>query len=391
VQRARASPSQQLDAALKAHDRDRIAAHDAPRPGAPHGNRARARALVGVVPPGLTRVFYSRCRSRPLGVEAALRIALQWHPASAADTLRDALRVAGRGVSRRQHARRRSAVGYSRDLSPASSPRRRPGRRAALRPPHVVSLAARDSTSDDCASRRASPTPRARPRREHAARHARRLHRRATSCQGAGRHVDASTGVPSRRSTALAKRHGALFIADEVRDSASAAPAAMFACEHAAASRPTSSARPKGITGGYLPLARHASRTRRASSTRSSPHTTSSRPSSTASHYTGNALASARSRTRSLRVLRGGAGRSKRLGPKIARSHARLRRRESAPLAHVGDVRQQGFMVRGSSCVADREVRRPYAPGRAHGPSDDPRARGGRGVIAAPARGTCSS
>src|SRR5262249_11098384 len=59
------------------------------------------------------------------------------------------------------------------------------------------------------------------------------------------------------------------------------------------------------------------------------------------------------------------------LAPKVARMRERLAA-EGARLAHVGDVRQQGFMV-GIELVADRATRGPYPP----------RARIGQRVVAA--------
>src|SRR6185436_13263943 len=74
--------------------------------------------------------------------------------------------------------------------------------------------------------------------------------------------------------------------------------------------------------------------------------------------YTGNALACAVALA-NLRVF-DEEHTLERLGPKIATMEARLAA-EIAPLAHVGDVRQRGFMV-GIELVADRAARRTYPP-----------------------------
>jgi len=74
-----------------------------------------------------------------------------------------------------------------------------------------------------------------------------------------------------------------------------------------------------------------------------------------------------------------------RLGPKIARLRERLAA-DVSPLAHVGDVRQQGMMI-GIELVADRASRAPYPPAARIGPRVVQAARA-RGVVIRPLGGT---
>jgi adenosylmethionine-8-amino-7-oxononanoate aminotransferase len=127
----------------------------------------------------------------------------------------------------------------------------------------------------------------------------------------------------------------------------------MFACQHAGIT-PDLMCVAKGITGGYLPLAATLA-TEHVFDAFLAPydefkaffhgHT-----------YTGNALACAVALA-NLRVF-DEERTLERLGPKVATLEARLAN-EIAPLAHVGDVRQRGFMV-GIELVADRAARRGY-------------------------------
>src|SRR5262249_23395142 len=153
---------------------------------------------------------------------------------------------------------------------------------------------------------------------------------------------------------AHARRHDALFIADEVA-TGFGRTGRMFACEHADIT-PDLLCLAKGISGGYLPLAATLA-TEEVFAAFLGPYE-EFRAFFHGHTYTGNALACAVGLA-SLglfteeRTL-------ERLQPKIARLRERLAS-EIAPLPHVGDVRQQGVMV-GIELVADRAARTPYPP-----------------------------
>jgi adenosylmethionine-8-amino-7-oxononanoate aminotransferase len=133
----------------------------------------------------------------------------------------------------------------------------------------------------------------------------------------------------------------------------------------------------KGITGGYLPLAATLA-TEDVFAAFLAPYE-DFRAFFHGHTYTGNALACAVALAslelfRTERTL-------ERLAPKIARLATRLAA-DVAPLAHVGDVRQQGFMV-GIELVADRTTRAPYPPAARVG-QRVVRAARARGVIIRP-------
>jgi adenosylmethionine-8-amino-7-oxononanoate aminotransferase len=150
----------------------------------------------------------------------------------------------------------------------------------------------------------------------------------------------------------LARGHGALLIADEVA-TGFGRTGRMFACEHAGIT-PDLMCIAKGISGGYLPLAATLA-TEEVFAAFLGPYE-EFRAFFHGHTYTGNALACAVALA-SLGVFR--AERTlERLQPRIAHLEARLAA-DVAPLAHVGDVRQQGTMV-GIELVADRSPRAPY-------------------------------
>jgi adenosylmethionine-8-amino-7-oxononanoate aminotransferase len=151
---------------------------------------------------------------------------------------------------------------------------------------------------------------------------------------------------------ALAARYGCLFVADEVA-TGFGRTGRMFACEHAGIT-PDLMCVAKGLTGGYLPLAATLA-TEPVFEAFLAPHD-ELKAFFHGHTYTGNALACAVALA-SLRVFEEERT-LERLGPKIGRLAARLAA-EVAPLAHVGEVRQQGFMV-GIELVAERDGRRPY-------------------------------
>src|SRR5262249_36740565 len=132
----------------------------------------------------------------------------------------------------------------------------------------------------------------------------------------------------------LARRHGTLFIADEVA-TGFGRTGRLFACEHAGIT-PDLLCLATGITGGYLPLA--ATRTTEEVFAAFLGRYEDFRAFFHGHTYTGNPLGCAVALA-SLEVFR--AERTlERLAPKIARLRERLAA-DVAPLAHVGDVRQQ--------------------------------------------------
>jgi adenosylmethionine---8-amino-7-oxononanoate aminotransferase len=321
-----------------------------------------AHALVAVVPPGLTRVFYSDAGAT--AVEVALRIALQYHQLRG-----DTLRTRFASLVDAYHGDTLGAVGvgYSDAFHRFVAEAVRPAVR--LTPPHVF----RWQRGLDAGAALAAAIAEAETT---LAEHAPTLAALIVEplVQGAaGMWTHPSEYL--RALDALAHRHGCLLIADEVA-TGFGRTGRMFACEHARVS-PDLLCAAKGLTGGYLPLAATFA-TEAVFDAFLAPydeykaffhgHT-----------YTGNALACAVALA-SLRVFEEERT-LERLGPKIARLEARLAA-EIAPLAHVGDVRQRGTMV-GIELVADRATRRPYAPGRRVGHAAILAARR-RGVILRP-------
>jgi len=327
-----------LDAALKAQV-DRIAHTTLLGLGAAPAIEL-AHALVGVVPPGLTRVFYSDAGAT--AVEAALRIALQWHQLRG-----DTLRTRFASLVEAYHGDTLGAVGvgysetFHRFLADVVQPAVR------LTPPHVFRW---QRGLDDDAALAAAVVEAERAFAEHGPTLAALIVEPLV--QGA---AGMWTHPPTylRALHGLAKRHGALVIADEVA-TGFGRTGRMFACEHAGVT-PDLLCAAKGITGGYLPLAATFA-TDAVFDAFLAPHD-EFKAFFHGHTYTGNALACAVAYA-SLRVF-AEERTLERLGPKIGTLAARLQA-EVAPLAHVGDVRQQGFMV-GIELVADRKARRPYA------------------------------
>jgi len=174
---------------------------------------------------------------------------------------------------------------------------------------------------------------------------------------------------------ALAHRHGALLIADEVA-TGFGRTGRLFACEHAGIT-PDVLCVAKGITGGYLPLAATLA-TEEVFAAFLAPYE-EFRAFFHGHTYTGNPLACAVALA-SLRLFE--TERTlERLAPKIARLATRLAA-DVAPLPHVGEVRQQGFMV-GIELVAERASRTPYPAGARIG-QRVVRAARARGVVIRP-------
>lgn len=151
----------------------------------------------------------------------------------------------------------------------------------------------------------------------------------------------------------LCDRYGVLLIVDEVA-TGFGRTGRMFACEHEDV-RPDLMTVGKGVTGGYLPLSA-ALATDEIYEAFLGPYESFK----TLFHghtYTGNPLACAVALANldvfeEERTL-------ERLEPKIAQLARRLEAFRS--LAHVGDVRQRGFMA-GVELVRDRESKEPYDP-----------------------------
>jgi len=173
----------------------------------------------------------------------------------------------------------------------------------------------------------------------------------------------------------LARRHGALFIADEVA-TGFGRTGRLFACEHAGIT-PDLLCLGKGISGGYLPLA--ATITTEAVFDAFLAPYEEFRAFFHGHTYTGNALACAVGLA-SLQLF-DEERTLDRLAPKIVRLRERLAS-DIAPLPHVGDVRQQGFMV-GIELVRERASRAPY-PAAARIGQRVVRAARARGVILRP-------
>ncbi|HXJ32443.1 MAG TPA: adenosylmethionine--8-amino-7-oxononanoate transaminase [Candidatus Eisenbacteria bacterium] len=314
-----------------------------------------AHALAKILPRGLTRVFYSDAGAT--AVEVALRMALQYHQLRG-----DTLRTRFASLVEAYHGDTLGAVGvgysdaFHRFVADAVVPAVR------LTPPHVF----RWQQGHDAARALALAIADAeRVLAEHGPTLAAIIVEPLV--QGAaGMWVHAPEYL--RRLRALATRHGTLLIADEVA-TGFGRTGRMFACEHAAVT-PDLMCVAKGLTGGYLPLAATLA-SEEIFQTFLGPYE-EFRAFFHGHTYTGNALACAVALA-NLRVFEEERT-LERLGPKVARLEARLAS-DVAPLAHVGDVRQQGFMV-GIELVASRDGRRPYAPA----------ARVGQRVIAAARR-----
>jgi len=300
-----------------------------------------AHALVGVVPPGLTRVFYSDAGAT--AVEVALRIALQYQQLRGA-TAR--IRFASLVESYHGDTLGAVGVGYSETFHRFVENAVQPAVR--LTPPHVFRW---QRGLDAEAALAAAIAEAERTLAEHGDTLAAVIVEPLV--QGAaGMWIHPPAYLKTLH--ALARRHDTLFIADEVA-TGFGRTGRMFACEHADIT-PDLLCLAKGISGGYLPLAATLA-TEEVFAAFLGPYE-EFRAFFHGHTYTGNALACAVGLA-SLglfteeRTL-------ERLQPKIGRLRERLAS-EIAPLPHVGDVRQQGVMV-GIELVADRAARTPYPP-----------------------------
>jgi adenosylmethionine-8-amino-7-oxononanoate aminotransferase len=300
-----------------------------------------AHELVRLVPPGLTRVFYSDAGAT--AVEAALRMALQYQQLRGA-TART--RFASLAESYHGDTLGAVSVGWSetfhRHLAGAVTPAVR------LTPPHVFRWQ-RGLDAESALGEAMAEAERTLAEHGHtlAAIIAEPL---VQGAAGMWLHPPAYL----RRLRELADAHDTLLIADEVA-TGFGRTGTMFACEQAGIT-PDLLCIAKGISGGYLPLAATLATERIYEAFLGSyeefraffhGHT-----------YTGNALACAVALA-SLRVFDEERTLA-RLGARIAQLRLRLAT-DVAPLAHVGDVRQHGVMV-GIELVKDRDTRAPYAP-----------------------------
>jgi adenosylmethionine-8-amino-7-oxononanoate aminotransferase len=321
-----------------------------------------AHALVDVVPRGLSRVFYSDAGAT--AVEAALRMALQYQ------RLRGATgRTRFASLVEAYHGDTLGAVGvgwseaFHRFLSDAVVPAVR------LTPPHVFRWQrGMDPEAALAAALAEAETTLA-------------AHGETLAAVVVEPLVQGAAGMwihpPAYLRTlhALAHRHGALLIADEVA-TGFGRTGRLFACEHAGIT-PDVLCVAKGITGGYLPLAATLA-TEEVFAAFLAPYE-EFRAFFHGHTYTGNPLACAVALA-SLRLFE--TERTlERLAPKIARLATRLTA-DVAPLPHVGEVRQQGFMV-GIELVAERASRTPYPAGARIG-QRVVRAARARGVVIRP-------
>jgi adenosylmethionine-8-amino-7-oxononanoate aminotransferase len=173
---------------------------------------------------------------------------------------------------------------------------------------------------------------------------------------------------------ALARKYGALLIADEVAVGFGRT-GKMFACEHEGV-LPDLMCAAKGITGGYLPLAATFATQRIFDAFLGEPW--EGRTFYHGHTYTGNPLACAAALA-SLDLFE-----KNNLVARVARNAnalaAMLSRLRTLP--HVGDIRQLGYMV-GIELVEDKPTRRRFDPRRRIGAAVCQRARG-HGVIIRP-------
>jgi adenosylmethionine-8-amino-7-oxononanoate aminotransferase len=300
-----------------------------------------AHALVGIVPPGLTRVFYSDAGAT--AVEAALRIALQYQQLRGE---RERTRFAS--LVEAYHGDTLGAVGvgwsetFHRFVAGAVQPAVR------LTPPHVYRWLRGMDPEPALAAALAD------------AEHTLAVHGATLAGVIVEPLVQGAAGMwmhpPAylRALHGLAHRHGTLLIADEVA-TGFGRTGRMFACEHAGVT-PDVLCVAKGVSGGYLPLAATLT-TEEVFATFLGPYE-DFRAFFHGHTYTGNPLACAVGLA-SLEVFREERT-LERLAPRIARLRERLAA-DIAPLPHVGDVRQQGVMV-GIELVADRASRTAYPP-----------------------------
>ena len=300
-----------------------------------------ARKLVGIAPPGLSRVFYSD--SGATAVEAALKIALQYwqikgrpHKTKFASLLEayhgDTLGAVSVGYSELFHHFYRAVLFDC----------------FRLPPPHLYRFHG------------GMPEREALDKALTDARHVLRDHRHEIAAliieplmQGAAGMWAQPPGYV-RALREIAHENDILFICDEVA-TGFGRTGNMFACGHEGIT-PDVLCLAKGLSGGYLPLAATLTTEEIFSAFLGEYHEFK-----TFFHghtYTGNPLACAAALA-SLEIFE----KEKvleHLGPKIAFLSERLKA-DFAPLAHVADIRQWGFMV-GIELMRDTARQTPYSP-----------------------------
>jgi len=300
-----------------------------------------AERLCAIVPPGLTRVFYSDAGAT--ATEIALKMAFQyWQLRGEKRRTRFASLVEG------YHGDTLGAVavGYSEAFHRFFAPLLFDVVR--LPPPHVFRW--REGLDAEAACERAIAAARRTFAEEGERLAALIVEPLVQGAAGMWIHSEEYLVELER----LARAAGTLLICDEVA-TGFGRTGKMFASEHAGV-RPDLLCVGKGLTGGYLPpaatfateeLFRGFLAPYEEFATFFHGHT-----------YTGNPLACAAGLASldvfaNERTLENVAARATALAARLAR--------EVAPLAHVGDVRQRGLMV-GIELVADRAKRSSYAP-----------------------------
>jgi adenosylmethionine-8-amino-7-oxononanoate aminotransferase len=321
-----------------------------------------AKKLIEIVPPGLTRVFYSD--SGATAVEVALKIAFQyWQLKGRPGKVKFASLVEA------YHGDTLGAisVGYSELFHHFYGPLLFDCFR--LPPPHLFRFQQGMSEQDALAKAIAEAE-------KTLSRHGHEIAALIVEplMQGAAGMWTQPLGYV-RALRAITEATDVLLICDEVA-TGFGRTGKMFACEHEEVS-PDILCLAKGISGGYLPLAATLTTEEIFSAFLGEPHELK-----TFFHghtYTGNPLACAAALA-SLEIFEKEAVLEK-LGPKILFLGERLHA-DFSPLAHVADIRRWGFMV-GVELMRDREKKIPYSPAEKVGLRVIQEARG-RGVILRP-------
>jgi adenosylmethionine-8-amino-7-oxononanoate aminotransferase len=321
-----------------------------------------AEKLIGIAPKGLKRVFYSD--SGATAVEIALKIALQYWQLKG-----ETKRTRFASLVEAYHGDTIGAisVGYSETFHRFHQPLLFPVLR--LNPPHIFRYYQRMSETD--ALEKAVQEAEEKLTKEKDSLAALIME---PLMQGAAGMWSQPLGYVKALSE-ICRKNRILFIVDEVA-TGFGRTGKMFACEHEGVS-PDIVCLAKGITAGYLPLAATLTTEEIFSAflgeygeykTFFHGHT-----------YTGNPLGCAVALA-NLELFEKGKIIEK-MQPKIAYLKHRLEK-DFAPLPHVSDIRQWGFMV-GIELVEGKEGRRSYAPEKRIGRKVILKARK-RGVIIRP-------